>query len=508
VQGYEAQKALLKPKTSIEEDLGIGGGETKLPYKDEMEQAFGTDLSHVKAHVSKEATEALNAEAFAVGSQVVFEQHTPPKETVAHEVAHVVQQNEGISGESLGGRLVSELEEEADAAAQAIVSGRTVPALHQASQHRQPRVTVAKALRYTPLFKLKDSVSLDDLLPRQGTDSIAHRRDLPDLKTAIEANNQRWRGEQREEILRFLRGNTLGSQSFGRGFTVSDIERIVQIQLAAGLQPDGIIGNQTIATLLNCGLKFSKKASTPDDPKAVRLVFYPGELENLQKWSEEVKAHRYDWRDVNVPEGEGRLYVEVDSRVVGSYKARGGPPFRFKDGTHTAGPTPAGIYDLGPQEHHTSTAWPYSEIPWGSRLDYPNGKKPGYEKVRYQPPGSNKWVRAELLTKWDIYQRAGGFSDVYKLNDFGEWAWNLTRKGSQTPFYVHTTPEDEEASEIGADLELSPSHGCIHIDPKDRDEMIERAYLREGVKLVVKKYSDHLLPEKIRKMLNPDLNDE
>jgi hypothetical protein len=121
---YRAKGAWVRPKTSIEEDLGIGGGETKLPYKDEMEQAFGTDLSHVKAHVSKEATEALNAEAFAVGSQVVFEQHTPPKETVAHEVAHVVQQNEGISTKTTEGAGLSEVEHEADAAAKAVVAGR------------------------------------------------------------------------------------------------------------------------------------------------------------------------------------------------------------------------------------------------------------------------------------------------------------------------------------------------------------------------------------------------
>jgi hypothetical protein len=78
LQGLEAQRALLKPKSSIEEDLGLSA-DTALPYKDEMEQAFGTDLSDVKAHVSKDATEALNAEAFAVGSEVVFEQPTPPK---------------------------------------------------------------------------------------------------------------------------------------------------------------------------------------------------------------------------------------------------------------------------------------------------------------------------------------------------------------------------------------------------------------------------------------------
>jgi len=124
-EGYGVQRAFQKPKTSIEEDLGLRDEGTKLPYKDEMEQAFGADLSHVKVHVSKEATEALNAEAFTVGSDVVFEQPSPPKETVAHEVAHVVQQSEGVATKASEASGLSELEREADAAAKAVVSGRT-----------------------------------------------------------------------------------------------------------------------------------------------------------------------------------------------------------------------------------------------------------------------------------------------------------------------------------------------------------------------------------------------
>ena len=35
-------------------------------------------------------------------------------------------------------------------------------------------------------------------------------------------------------------------------------------------------------------------------------------------------------------------------------------------------------------------------------------------------------------------------SQVYYLNDFGRWSWNLRRKGVPTAFYIHTTAENEE----------------------------------------------------------------
>jgi hypothetical protein len=71
-----------------------------LPYRGEMESAFGHDFSGVE--VSRTTREALGgAGGMAQGESVAFA-GTPSKETVAHELAHVVQHREGLThGETL-----------------------------------------------------------------------------------------------------------------------------------------------------------------------------------------------------------------------------------------------------------------------------------------------------------------------------------------------------------------------------------------------------------------------
>ena len=79
--------------------------------------------------------------------------------------------------------------------------------------------------------------------------------------------------------------------------------------------------------------------------------------------------------------------------------------------------------------------------------------------------------------------------DEYTKNDFGKWAFNMTKSGSKrTAYYVHTTPEDEKATDNHAGFELSQSHGCVHIRPADRAEMMDLGYLQRGVRMTVKKY--------------------
>ena len=65
-------------------------------------------------------------------------------------------------------------------------------------------------------------------------------------------------------------------------------------------------------------------------------------------------------------------------------------------------------------------------------------------------------------------------------------------------FYLHTTPETEQEAAVGEEVTLDHSHGCVHLDPSQRDEMIALGYLQPGVRFVCKKYSDHLLPTKSR----------
>ena len=75
-----------------------------------LEAGFGQELGHVRIHTGAEAQEATSlvaAKAFAVGQSVAFARgmYAPHTETgrrlLAHEVAHVVQQDEGVAGRAI-----------------------------------------------------------------------------------------------------------------------------------------------------------------------------------------------------------------------------------------------------------------------------------------------------------------------------------------------------------------------------------------------------------------------
>src|SRR5688572_4322586 len=81
-------------------EAAAGGavGGARMPYREEMEQRFGADLSGVKVSIGGGAADAcdkLGAESYAQGESVAFKQQ-PGKWQTAHEVAHVLQQRRGI----------------------------------------------------------------------------------------------------------------------------------------------------------------------------------------------------------------------------------------------------------------------------------------------------------------------------------------------------------------------------------------------------------------------------
>lgn len=78
----------------------------------------------------------------------------------------------------------------------------------------------------------------------------------------------------------------------------------------------------------------------------------------------------------------------------------------------------------------------------------------------------------------------GNLVSVWQRNDFGEWAFAILRDGAATGFFIHTTPEDETAPS-GQKINLSFSHGCIHMVPSDRNEAKREGYLKEGIHLTV-----------------------
>lgn len=79
-------------------EAAMAGPPQPLPHRADMEQQFGVSLGHVGAHTGalvESAGRSLGASAFALGDRVAFAEPTPSRGTVAHEVAHVLQQTRG-----------------------------------------------------------------------------------------------------------------------------------------------------------------------------------------------------------------------------------------------------------------------------------------------------------------------------------------------------------------------------------------------------------------------------
>lgn len=107
---------------------GAGGA---VPYQAEMEGAFGQDFSGVQAYTGQvQAMDNLGANAAAQGESVAFRASSPSKETVAHELTHVVQHRQSGGGPVAASGPVSShsdgAEVEARSVARDVVAGKKV----------------------------------------------------------------------------------------------------------------------------------------------------------------------------------------------------------------------------------------------------------------------------------------------------------------------------------------------------------------------------------------------
>jgi hypothetical protein len=211
---------------------------------------------------------------------------------------------------------------------------------------------------------------------------------------------------------------------------------------------------------------------------------------------------------------EGTIYV-IGGKGEKIKAAGGEAEARPDRGGHTVDPTPAGNYILGPRKHVVTASWPKSVIPWGAALrmnadgevefEAPQGKwrlatgpkgEVTHAMMAFQQRDKPK-VRPRLdkvihrVRKIFIDLKTNKLrSSTWKLNDFGRWGWNLRQNGHDTAYYVHTTPDDEQATEQHKAVLLANSHGCIHLKPKDRELLYNAGYLKEGVPFEVRPYSE------------------
>ncbi len=205
------------------------------------------------------------------------------------------------------------------------------------------------------------------------------------------------------------------------------------------------------------------------------------------------------------PVGEGSIYVRIGRSIVACYRGRGGPPSTLiDDAKHVAVVTKPGTYRLGPAHAHVTSNWYFSQIPWGTEIR-PNGG--GYQ---YRWPGRSEWAWATSNPATTLKEpfddtdfeglpevtRDGVTYMIWNKSDFGPIAWNLV----PSDLYVHTTPDTEAGTRPpGLARSLSCSHGCIHIDPRERDEMMKRGFLGADIQFIVRRWDEHLLPDEVRR---------
>jgi hypothetical protein len=112
---------------------GVRGPGTRLPHFAAVQRAFvGHDLGGVRAFTDARAagaSRAIGAEAYTVGRSVAFASAHPSLHTVAHEAAHVVQQQSGVRLKGGVGQVGDPYERNAEAVADAVVAGRPIPGI-------------------------------------------------------------------------------------------------------------------------------------------------------------------------------------------------------------------------------------------------------------------------------------------------------------------------------------------------------------------------------------------
>jgi hypothetical protein len=140
----------------------------EVPYREEMERAFGEDFSKVDAHVGAgETLDAMGARAAAMGEKVAFSEASPAKDVVAHELAHVIQARQSGVDSAVQTKATHDqphhaAEVEADHVADAVTHGE------QAQVSEAP----GAAVQFSFWGAVSATLGLDDKTP-EGKDAAA-----------------------------------------------------------------------------------------------------------------------------------------------------------------------------------------------------------------------------------------------------------------------------------------------------------------------------------------------
>jgi hypothetical protein len=225
-----------------------------------------------------------------------------------------------------------------------------------------------------------------------------------------------------------------------------------------------------------------------------------------------------DREQVHFYPGDKLLLYIVDGEVQLSAEAWGGPPVREPDEPMDYLTTHAGTFVIDGIMPYSTKTWPRSRIRWGTpiresrtragKIEYrtPSG---GWRPLVVKDEDGSEFTALKLTERHEkMYGLSSGFPKTWFLNDFGPKAVryyedrNQNRKRDPNePLkgeMIHTTPKGEAETEHhpqdARKLQLTKSHGCIHIRPIDRNDFISAGAFRQGMTLVIHQYDESYRP--------------
>jgi hypothetical protein len=111
--GNAGTAELIEERSPVHDVIGSGGSPMEPTIRADMEGRLGHDFGDVRIHAdaaAHDSAKSVNAQAFTVGSDIVFQQgkYEPGSQSgqhmLAHELTHVVQQRNGpVDGTDAGG---------------------------------------------------------------------------------------------------------------------------------------------------------------------------------------------------------------------------------------------------------------------------------------------------------------------------------------------------------------------------------------------------------------------
>ena len=209
----------------------------------------------------------------------------------------------------------------------------------------------------------------------------------------------------------------------------------------------------------------------------------------------------------------------VNGAVVLKAEAWGGEKADPKKHYDTMKPrqTTPGRYVVFSYEPYRTNTWALSKIEWGTKLSLdPTGNHVMFEsrsggkswtRVEDRIPGAAKSELQRLY--YLLYGLTGKYDsdgdlvpEIWVFNDFGAYAVRYFKDRNKNKKLdpkrgealsgemIHTTPDNEAQVAQGTEVKLEPSHGCIHMNPLDRDKFYTAGAFDKGIDLVIHGYGE------------------